>query len=79
MHPPLFRPHPQCQEEIKALLDCHKNNPWRKFIGECNDIKVQLDQCFRAEKEAKRKANAEAGRKRNEAIGAKKFDPSAIE
>ena len=28
-----------------------------KFFGACNDAKAELDKCFRAEKEAKRKLN----------------------
>lgn len=49
MHPALDRPHPDCQEPIRALLECHEN-VWIKFTGGCNDLKYQLDQCLRAEK-----------------------------
>lgn len=57
MHPPLDRPHPECQLEIKALLDCHTEHPYMKFLGKCNDQKAKLDACFKLEKEHKRKAN----------------------
>ncbi|CEG37437.1 Uncharacterized conserved protein [Plasmopara halstedii] len=50
MHAPLDRPHPDCQIEIKALLDCHNDNPYAKFFGACNDVKSALDQCFKKEK-----------------------------
>ena len=30
-----------------------------KYAGACNDMKVELDNCFRAEKERARKQNAE--------------------
>ncbi|TDH66664.1 uncharacterized protein CCR75_005189 [Bremia lactucae] len=50
MHAPLDRPHPDCQAEIKALLDCHENNPYAKFFGACSDAKTALDKCFKAEK-----------------------------
>ncbi|KAG7379361.1 hypothetical protein PHYPSEUDO_008717 [Phytophthora pseudosyringae] len=50
MHAPLDRPHPDCQTEIKALLECHENNPYAKFFGACGDIKTALDWCFKEEK-----------------------------
>lgn len=50
MHPPLDRPHPDCQEAIRQLRDCHNTNPWGKYLGTCNDIKFQLDRCLREEK-----------------------------
>mmetsp|Transcript_30415 Transcript_30415/g.40157 ORF Transcript_30415/g.40157 Transcript_30415/m.40157 type:complete len:80 (+) Transcript_30415:18-257(+) len=57
MHPPLFKPHPKCQEAVEALLKCHEENPVMKFFGECNDAKAILDKCFREEKEERRRAN----------------------
>eukprot|EP00644_Phytophthora_capsici_P012781 jgi/Phyca11/13809/fgenesh1_pg.PHYCAscaffold_5_\ len=55
MHTPLDRPHPDCQEQlveqqIKALLECHEENPYAKFFGACGDVKTALDWCFRDEK-----------------------------
>lgn len=32
---------------IDALLLCHNDNPYAKFLGACNDEKVALDKCFR--------------------------------
>jgi COX assembly mitochondrial protein 2 len=52
MHPLLDRPHPDCGKEISELKACHADN-WKKFTGQCNDIKVALDNCFRAEKKKK--------------------------
>ena len=57
MHPPLFRPHPQCSDYVDMLVKCHQENTFGKFIGACNDIKAQMDHCFKAEKEEKRRAN----------------------
>ena len=37
MHPPLFKPHPDCEELVKALVTCHEQNPTAKFWGACND------------------------------------------
>lgn len=49
MHPPLDRPHPECQEEILNLRDCHATTSKFKFWA-CNEIKAKLDKCFRDEK-----------------------------
>ena len=57
MHPPLDRPHPDCQALIVALNDCHDNNVYAKFWGACNDPKASMDRCFREEKERTRSAN----------------------
>ncbi|CCI10540.1 unnamed protein product [Albugo candida] len=57
MHPPLDRPHPLCQKVIQNLKKCHADNPRRKFIGACNEAKRALDECFRKEKEEKRRQN----------------------
>lgn len=65
MHPPLGRPHPLCADVVEALMLCHEQNPKMKFFGTCNDAKVALDHCFRAEKEAKRKLNFEQSRTHN--------------
>ena len=50
MHPPLDRPHPDCQEAIQELRHCHATNSKWKFWA-CNEIKFQLDKCFREEKQ----------------------------
>lgn len=49
MHPPLDRPHPDCQDEIEALRHCHETRSVFK-IWACNEIKHKLDLCFKAEK-----------------------------
>ena len=57
MHPPLHKPHPECASIVKALETCHAQNQYAKFWGACNDAKVELDWCFRREKDTVRKAN----------------------
>ena len=64
MHPPLHRPHPECEDAVKRLLECHTDNPVAKFFGACNDAKRDLDRCFKAEKEKKRAENARVARER---------------
>ena len=49
MHPPLDRPHPDCEDVVQALKACHFDT-WKKFTGGCNTIKYDLDVCFKAEK-----------------------------
>jgi COX assembly mitochondrial protein 2 len=50
MHPPLDRPHPDCQDVIAALHECHKHM-WKKYTGGCNETKLSLDHCLKLEKE----------------------------
>mmetsp|Transcript_30740 Transcript_30740/g.60936 ORF Transcript_30740/g.60936 Transcript_30740/m.60936 type:complete len:85 (+) Transcript_30740:335-589(+) len=63
MHPPLKRPHPDCQSYIAAFRLCHATNPTMKFFGYCNDAKVALDKCFKEEKVRVRRENGERGRR----------------
>ena len=57
MHPPLHRSHPDCQDIIKNLILCHEENKISKFFGACNDVKAELDWCFKMEKDVIRKEN----------------------
>ncbi|XP_021841624.1 uncharacterized protein [Spinacia oleracea] len=67
MHPPLtLHRHPMCAEVIEAFQKCHAEHPVGKFFGNCTDLKVQLDRCFRQEKAVKRKANFEQSKKLKE-------------
>ena len=50
MHPPLDRPHPDCQGVIDALKQCHAQNS-KLLFWKCNTAKYELDECFKAEKE----------------------------
>lgn len=49
MHPPLDRPHPDCQSQINNLQNCHATTSKFKFWG-CNEVKFALDQCLKEEK-----------------------------
>ncbi len=68
MHPPLHRPHPDCQHVIFNLTVCHDANPYMKFLGSCNVEKRDLDMCFKEEKEKKRRENARRGREWNKGM-----------
>ena len=50
MHPPLDRPHPDCQDAIEALRKCHSENS-KVFFWRCNKFKYELDNCFKLEKQ----------------------------
>lgn len=50
MHPPLDRPHPECQSVIDELRTCHETRPSWKFWA-CNEMKANLDACFKLEKD----------------------------
>lgn len=47
LEPTVTRHIPPQYQVIDALLLCHAENPYAKFMGACNDQKVALDQCFR--------------------------------
>mmetsp|Transcript_28047 Transcript_28047/g.60251 ORF Transcript_28047/g.60251 Transcript_28047/m.60251 type:complete len:120 (+) Transcript_28047:230-589(+) len=49
MHPPLDRPHPDCQTAINDLQNCHATTSKLKFWG-CNEVKFALDRCLKEEK-----------------------------
>ncbi|QHO03031.1 uncharacterized protein DS421_13g428860 [Arachis hypogaea] len=71
MHPPLtLHKHPMCAEIIELFQKCHVEHPVGKFFGECTDLKIKLDRCFRQEKALKRKANFEESKKFKEQLRA---------
>ncbi|XP_044325047.1 COX assembly mitochondrial protein 2 homolog isoform X2 [Triticum aestivum] len=50
MHPHLtLHRHPMCAEIIEEFQKCHVDHPIKKFFGECTDLKIKLDRCFRQE------------------------------
>ncbi|KAJ8505022.1 hypothetical protein OPV22_005908 [Ensete ventricosum] len=69
MHPPLtLHRHPMCSEIIEEFQKCHVEHPIGKFFGQCTDLKIKLDRCFRQEKAVKRKANFEESKKFKERL-----------
>ncbi|KAH1226397.1 hypothetical protein GmHk_11G033062 [Glycine max] len=55
---------------IEQFQKCHIEHPIAKFFGECTDLKIKLDRCFREEKALKRKANFEESKKLKEQLRA---------
>lgn len=41
-------------QQILALKQCHRDNPWAKYWGVCNQVAKDLNSCFKGEKVAKR-------------------------
>ncbi|XP_010537931.1 PREDICTED: COX assembly mitochondrial protein 2 homolog isoform X2 [Tarenaya hassleriana] len=71
MHPPLtLHKHPMCADIIEEFQKCHIDHPIAKFFGECTELKVKLDRCFRQEKAVKRKANFEKSKQLQERLKA---------
>lgn len=70
MHPPLtLENHPLCKDVVIALKRCHRDNPWARAWGACNEQKWALDECLKKQKlfkfrENNKKATAEKERLR---------------
>ncbi|KAG2288530.1 hypothetical protein Bca4012_030597 [Brassica carinata] len=48
MHPPLTpHRHPMCLEIIEEFQKFYLDHPFGKFFGDCTELKVKLDRCFR--------------------------------
>ncbi len=47
----------KCSLQIERLLNCHKVNRFKRFIGECNQVKEDLNLCLYGEFLITRKAN----------------------
>eukprot|EP01018_Ginkgo_biloba_P023473 Gb_13317 [translate_table: standard] len=55
---------------IEEFQKCHLDHPIAKFWGECTELKIKLDRCFRQEKAINRKANFEASKRSQERLRA---------
>ena len=68
MHPSLA-PHlhgEECREVIEKLHRCHAENPYRKFLGACNDLKTALDRCLQKEYHVRQKRNLQSAVERKQ-------------
>ena len=69
MHPPLdAHLHSlNCRAVIEELLKCHKDNPLRKYLGVCNQLKRDLNKCLQEEYLERRQRNWEESQRLKEA------------
>eukprot|EP01115_Flamella_aegyptia_P006192 TRINITY_DN260_c0_g1_i1.p1 TRINITY_DN260_c0_g1~~TRINITY_DN260_c0_g1_i1.p1 ORF type:complete len:97 (+),score=15.33 TRINITY_DN260_c0_g1_i1:20-310(+) len=78
MHPPLhLHLHPKCKDIIIDFENCHKDNPWMKFFGVCNQKKRNLNKCLDQEYIERKNANKLLGdrrKKRKEELLSDEFD-----
>ncbi|GFP80464.1 cox assembly mitochondrial protein 2 homolog, partial [Phtheirospermum japonicum] len=58
---------------IEEFQKCHSDHPFGKFFGQCTDLKIKLDKCFRQEKAVKRKVNFEESKKLKERLRAQRM------
>lgn len=65
---PNFAPHlhtETCNRLLQQLLDCHRNNPVKRYFMACNHEHALVDKCLYLERERNRKANHEKAKLRN--------------
>ncbi|GAA6059833.1 hypothetical protein JCM10212_003745 [Sporobolomyces blumeae] len=69
MHPPLAEhQHDSCLAVVKAMKECHERNPYLKFLGLCNDEKIALNKCLRAERLDRARDNGEQAKERRREV-----------
>ncbi|GAA5902895.1 hypothetical protein JCM5296_006325 [Sporobolomyces johnsonii] len=69
MHPPLAEHRLEgCAQVVAALKECHDTNPYLKFLGFCNDEKVALNQCLRAERLERTRENSQKAKEKRKEV-----------
>lgn len=53
---------PDCEEIMNALDECHARGFLYKALGNCNDIKRDVNKCLSAERSARAKRNRDVAR-----------------
>ena len=48
---------------VAALIACHNENPYLKFVGKCNPIKKAMMECFAKDTDIRRKISAARAQK----------------
>ena len=69
MHPPvkILVQTEECRGAVEALLKCHSEKSFGKFLGHCNSFRRELDKCLQKDYTKRRHRNWEDSRKRKEA------------
>ncbi|XP_076055864.1 protein Abitram-like isoform X3 [Oratosquilla oratoria] len=85
MHPDLSKHlhSEECNRLIERLNVCHEENKFRKFLGACNDIDRELNQCLKQEVnfdvgEVNRLNNKVSGKAKKGAQPIRHFSPLCI-
>ena len=68
-----------CCQVVRDLVNCHDQNPYKKFFGACNDAKRALDECFKREKQERYKANLAKARESAEKLAEVQRERQAME
>ncbi|ODN01357.1 Protein Simiate [Orchesella cincta] len=59
---------PECNKLIEALLQCHKENRFKRFLGVCNDANSIMLKCLKAERIQRRKENFDKSMEKRERL-----------
>ncbi|KAJ5239659.1 hypothetical protein N7468_004278 [Penicillium chermesinum] len=69
MHSHLHTPYNvNCEEIMTALDECHARGFFYKAVGNCNDIKRQVNKCLAAERFERAKRNRDEARGKRQRI-----------
>ncbi|KAL1970441.1 hypothetical protein VTN77DRAFT_4085 [Rasamsonia byssochlamydoides] len=69
MHSHLHTPeNANCEEIMTALDECHARGFLWKALGQCNDIKREVNRCLGAERYERAKRNREKAREKRQRI-----------
>uniref|UniRef100_A0A1L8E058 COX assembly mitochondrial protein n=2 Tax=Nyssomyia neivai TaxID=330878 RepID=A0A1L8E058_9DIPT len=55
---------PECNKLIEALQNCHKDNPFGKFVGQCNDLDREVNKCLKKERQENQQRNYQQAQER---------------
>lgn len=61
-------PKPDCEEIMTALDECHARGFLHKALGNCNDIKRDVNKCLSQERYARAKRNRDQARENRKRI-----------
>ncbi|KAE8150298.1 UPF0287-domain-containing protein [Aspergillus avenaceus] len=80
MHSHLHTPYnANCEEIMTALDECHAKGFLHKALGNCNDIKRDVNKCLSAERYARAKRNRDAAKENRKRIEKIWADEKALE
>ncbi|XP_072024443.1 COX assembly mitochondrial protein 2 homolog [Amphiura filiformis] len=63
---------PECNAIIQKYLQCQKDNPWKRFLGECGSLDTAMNKCLKKEREANRQENHRKSREMKQKLAARR-------